>query len=55
MSLLESFAETGALLTIATTHHSELKTLKYRYLIFKLKDGMVVVTLSNSSHLLFLV
>ncbi|KAJ9679870.1 hypothetical protein PVL29_021700 [Vitis rotundifolia] len=29
MSLLESFAETGALLTIATTHHSELKTLKY--------------------------
>ncbi|XP_021274369.1 uncharacterized protein LOC110409354 isoform X2 [Herrania umbratica] len=29
MSLLESFAETGALLTIATTHHGELKTLKY--------------------------
>ncbi|KAL5719313.1 hypothetical protein ACHQM5_012108 [Ranunculus cassubicifolius] len=29
MSLLESFAESGALLTIATTHHGELKTLKY--------------------------
>ncbi|GJU57401.1 DNA mismatch repair protein MutS, partial [Tanacetum coccineum] len=30
MSLLECFAEAGALLTMATTHHSELKTLKYR-------------------------
>ncbi|MED6160234.1 hypothetical protein PIB30_049512 [Stylosanthes scabra] len=29
MSLLESFAQGGALLTIATTHHGELKTLKY--------------------------
>ncbi|XP_039022681.1 endonuclease MutS2 isoform X2 [Hibiscus syriacus] len=29
MSLLESFAKSGALLTIATTHHGELKTLKY--------------------------
>ncbi|OVA16083.1 DNA mismatch repair protein MutS [Macleaya cordata] len=29
MSLLESFAEAGAFLTIATTHHGELKTLKY--------------------------
>lgn len=29
MSLLESFAETGALLTVASTHHGELKTLKY--------------------------
>ncbi|KAG8381075.1 hypothetical protein BUALT_Bualt06G0084400 [Buddleja alternifolia] len=29
MSLLESFADAGALLTIATTHHGELKTLKY--------------------------
>ncbi|XVE64523.1 hypothetical protein DITRI_Ditri07aG0107300 [Diplodiscus trichospermus] len=29
MSLLESFAESGALLTVATTHHGELKTLKY--------------------------
>ncbi|XP_060204026.1 uncharacterized protein LOC132632204 isoform X2 [Lycium barbarum] len=29
MSLLESFAESGSLLTIATTHHGELKTLKY--------------------------
>ncbi|GMN44264.1 hypothetical protein TIFTF001_013457 [Ficus carica] len=29
MSLLESFAETGSLLTVATTHHGELKTLKY--------------------------
>ncbi|XP_019054629.1 PREDICTED: uncharacterized protein LOC104605235 isoform X2 [Nelumbo nucifera] len=29
MSLLESFAETRALLAIATTHHGELKTLKY--------------------------
>ncbi|GJZ86900.1 hypothetical protein Tco_0658510, partial [Tanacetum coccineum] len=30
MPLLECFAEAGALLTMATTHHSELKTLKYR-------------------------
>ncbi|RWR87753.1 endonuclease MutS2-like protein [Cinnamomum micranthum f. kanehirae] len=29
MSLLEAFAETGSLLTLATTHHGELKTLKY--------------------------
>ncbi|XP_021652858.2 uncharacterized protein LOC110644409 isoform X3 [Hevea brasiliensis] len=29
MSLLESFADGGALLTIATTHHGELKSLKY--------------------------
>ncbi|XP_073125722.1 uncharacterized protein [Henckelia pumila] len=29
MSLLESFADSGALLTVATTHHGELKTLKY--------------------------
>ncbi|XP_076941882.1 uncharacterized protein LOC143611573 [Bidens hawaiensis] len=29
MSLLECFAESGALLTMATTHHGELKTLKY--------------------------
>ncbi|CAK7324311.1 unnamed protein product [Dovyalis caffra] len=29
MSLLESFADSGALLTIATTHHGELKSLKY--------------------------
>ncbi|XP_057546484.1 uncharacterized protein LOC130825331 [Amaranthus tricolor] len=29
MSILESFAEAGALLTVATTHHGELKTLKY--------------------------
>ncbi|WCJ30325.1 Endonuclease MutS2 [Euphorbia peplus] len=29
MSLLESFADNGALLTIATTHHGELKSLKY--------------------------
>ncbi|KAL3524500.1 hypothetical protein ACH5RR_017334 [Cinchona calisaya] len=29
MSLLESFAEAGPLLTMATTHHGELKTLKY--------------------------
>ncbi|PIA34987.1 hypothetical protein AQUCO_03700324v1, partial [Aquilegia coerulea] len=29
MSLLESFSDAGALLTIATTHHGELKTLKY--------------------------
>ncbi|KAK6155515.1 hypothetical protein DH2020_009763 [Rehmannia glutinosa] len=29
MSLLESFADAGALLTIATTHHGELKALKY--------------------------
>ncbi|KAL9273748.1 Endonuclease MutS2-like protein [Drosera capensis] len=29
MSVLEAFADAGALLTIATTHHGELKTLKY--------------------------
>ncbi|XP_027369144.1 uncharacterized protein LOC113874979 [Abrus precatorius] len=29
MALLESFAQDGCLLTIATTHHGELKTLKY--------------------------
>ncbi|KAF7148051.1 hypothetical protein RHSIM_Rhsim03G0218100 [Rhododendron simsii] len=29
ISLLESLAESGPLLTIATTHHGELKTLKY--------------------------
>ncbi|KAI4307000.1 hypothetical protein L6164_030235 [Bauhinia variegata] len=29
MALLEAFAQDGALLTIATTHHGELKTLKY--------------------------
>lgn len=29
MSLLESFAKHGSFLTIATTHHGELKTLKY--------------------------
>ncbi|XP_042388933.1 endonuclease MutS2 isoform X4 [Zingiber officinale] len=29
MSILESFAEAGSFLTIATTHHGELKTLKY--------------------------
>ncbi len=33
MALLESFAQNGAggsFLTMATTHHGELKTLKYR-------------------------
>ncbi|KAK8466904.1 hypothetical protein PHAVU_008G188400 [Phaseolus vulgaris] len=30
MSLLESFAHDSCLLTMATTHHGELKTLKYR-------------------------
>ncbi|GLU21356.1 hypothetical protein SLE2022_375010 [Rubroshorea leprosula] len=29
MSILESFAESGSLLTIATTHHGKLKALKY--------------------------
>lgn len=33
MSLLESFADGGALLTIATTHHGELKSLKYRHVL----------------------
>jgi dsDNA-specific endonuclease/ATPase MutS2 len=37
MSLLESFADSGALLTIATTHHGELKSLKYRYLANQVK------------------
>ncbi|XP_062119927.1 uncharacterized protein LOC133834355 [Humulus lupulus] len=35
MSLLESFAETGVMLTIATTHHGELKTLKYSNEVFE--------------------
>lgn len=35
MSLLESFAETGPLLTMATTHHGELKTLKYSNNVFE--------------------
>lgn len=35
MSLLESFAESGALLTISTTHHGELKTLKYSNAAFE--------------------
>lgn len=34
MSLLECFAESGALLTMATTHHGELKTLKYSNNVF---------------------
>ncbi|XP_020582046.1 uncharacterized protein LOC110025737 isoform X2 [Phalaenopsis equestris] len=29
MSLLESFADSGSFLTVATTHHGEVKTLKY--------------------------
>ncbi|XP_024011654.1 uncharacterized protein LOC18017569 isoform X2 [Eutrema salsugineum] len=29
MAILESFAESGSLLTMATTHHGELKMLKY--------------------------
>ncbi|CAN8243728.1 unnamed protein product [Cochlearia groenlandica] len=29
MAILESFAESGSLLNMATTHHGELKTLKY--------------------------
>ncbi|GER46742.1 endonuclease MutS2, partial [Striga asiatica] len=35
MSLLESFADSGTLLTIATTHHGELKTLKYSNNVFE--------------------
>ncbi|XP_065861465.1 uncharacterized protein [Euphorbia lathyris] len=35
MSLLESFADNGALLTIATTHHGELKSLKYSNGVFE--------------------
>ncbi|KAL0546625.1 hypothetical protein IC582_016537 [Cucumis melo] len=35
MSLLESFAKSGAALTIATTHHGELKTLKYSNEVFE--------------------
>ncbi|KAK0593394.1 hypothetical protein LWI29_035943 [Acer saccharum] len=35
LSLLESFARSGALLTIATTHHGELKTLKYSDDVFE--------------------
>ncbi|KAF2599729.1 hypothetical protein F2Q68_00007685 [Brassica cretica] len=32
MEILESFVESGSLLTMATTHHGELKMLKYRFL-----------------------
>ncbi|XP_074320378.1 uncharacterized protein LOC141657140 isoform X2 [Silene latifolia] len=35
MSILESFAEARVLLTIATTHHGELKTLKYSNDVFE--------------------
>ncbi|XP_038893991.1 endonuclease MutS2 isoform X4 [Benincasa hispida] len=35
MSLLESFAKSGAALTVATTHHGELKTLKYSNEVFE--------------------
>ncbi|OAY72217.1 Endonuclease MutS2 [Ananas comosus] len=35
MSLLESFAKSGSFLTIVTTHHGELKTLKYRNSVFE--------------------
>ncbi|KAI9157709.1 hypothetical protein LWI28_026711 [Acer negundo] len=35
LSLLESFARSGALLTVATTHHGELKTLKYSDDVFE--------------------
>ncbi|KAK3153021.1 hypothetical protein QOZ80_2BG0166620 [Eleusine coracana subsp. coracana] len=35
MSLLESFAEAGSFLTLATTHHGELKTLKYSNDVFE--------------------
>ncbi|CAK9324302.1 unnamed protein product [Citrullus colocynthis] len=35
MSLLESFAKSGAALTIATTHHGELKSLKYSNEVFE--------------------
>ncbi|KAG6507091.1 hypothetical protein ZIOFF_032432 [Zingiber officinale] len=35
MSILESFAEAGSFLTIATTHHGELKTLKYSSAAFE--------------------
>lgn len=53
MSLLESFAETGALLTIATTHHGELKTLKYRYMTYKDTNIALLITvqLFNTSSL----
>lgn len=60
MSLLELFAETGALLTIATTHHGELKTLKYRYLVSckdpcRSKDQADVLITPNLSYLTCLV
>ncbi|XP_028795773.1 uncharacterized protein LOC114751284 [Neltuma alba] len=35
MALLESFAIDGSLLTMATTHHGELKTLKYSNEVFE--------------------
>ncbi|CAN0922812.1 Endonuclease MutS2 [Linum grandiflorum] len=35
MAMLESFANSGALLTLATTHHGELKSLKYSNDVFE--------------------
>jgi dsDNA-specific endonuclease/ATPase MutS2 len=49
MSLLESFAEAGSFLTLATTHHGELKTLKYRFVIFQL-DSFHIMFLSNERN-----
>ncbi|MCO5597803.1 hypothetical protein L7F22_051887 [Adiantum nelumboides] len=47
MSILESFAsdsEGGACLTIASTHHAELKTLKYRRMRGKDNEGTIIST-----------
>ncbi|KAL7003721.1 hypothetical protein U1Q18_004869 [Sarracenia purpurea var. burkii] len=49
MSLLESFAESGPLLTMATTHHGELKTLKYR-LSRDLHENLLVTRRKITDH-----
>lgn len=49
MSILESFAESGALLTMATTHHGELKTLKYRYIVVVARVNCMLLSICISS------
>lgn len=49
MSILERFAD-QVLLTIATTHLGELKTLKYRCVMFPLFETYVAFSLFMESH-----
>ncbi|GJN19849.1 hypothetical protein PR202_gb07162 [Eleusine coracana subsp. coracana] len=47
MSLLESFAEAGSFLTLATTHHGELKTLKYRFQLFQTQTSPLIMDMER--------